>query len=247
MEDPHPWCPRPRRVLGDPLEGTSARSSSSVLLILALALGLLGVVGIPGLFPPPKELRSLGAPIMSVRPGSTVSACPLGAFGPFGSEETTNPSTIWSTTGLGVRNELLNQLVVGAPESAHLELPFGFILAAQNDDELLGSSTTGCFASFTDQWVILEATQLGSDTILILSNPSPPPSGVMINAMGTADPLAAQVQPLIVPTRSSLPMFPLGWFTDEDNLILRIQAEGTGVAALTQFFTSDGKVSQRVT
>ena len=223
------------------------RSSLPALLALALALGLLGVVGAPGLFPPPEELRSFDAPVMSVKPSSAVLACPPGILDPFEPEEAANPGAIWATTGLGAGDEPLSQLVVKAPEGAHLELPSGFILAAQSGGELLGLSATGCSAPLTDQWIVLGSTQLGSDAVLVLSNPSPLPSKVTISAMGAAGPLAAQAQPLTVPAHSSLPVLPLGWFADEDNLVLRIQAEGAGVAAFAQLSALDGEVPQGTT
>lgn len=207
------------------------------LVAVTASLALLGAAASADRWAPSASPVVLETPTMSASPSSVTLACPPGVTDSFNTS-TTAAASIWSTTGLGAKD--------AAPSSVSAEgtdsVPTAVIVAGQGGGELIGLSTTGCAVPQTDQWIAAGSTTLGEDIVLVLANPSKVASVAEISGYGGAGLLDTTPQRVTVPAESTVTVLPAGFLSDQERLVLRIRADGAGVAAWAQVSGMDGEV-----
>lgn len=222
----------------------SARIAPLGLLLLGTVL--LGAAALTDALLPTEPVREAPSALVEANARSVALACPTGIIDPF---DTTRRASagIWSSTGLDAAHDAPETLTARAGEGQTLTIPSAMILSGQGGGDLLGLTTTGCAVPSLDQWLAIGPTTVGSDAVLLLSNPAPTPSQVTIEGYGALGPLGEAGQVVTVPANSSVALLPAGWFADEERLVLRVRADGAGVAAFAQVSKMNGEIPRGTT
>ena len=176
----------------------SARIAPLGLLLLGTVL--LGAAALTDALLPTEPVREAPSALVEANARSVALACPTGIIDPF---DTTRRASagIWSSTGLDAAHDAPETLTARAGEGQTLTIPSAMILSGQGGGDLLGLTTTGCAVPSLDQWLAIGPTTVGSDAVLLLSNPAPTPSQVTIEGYGALRPLGEAGQVVNVPAK----------------------------------------------
>lgn len=214
--------------------------------LILLGSGFLSAAAVMDTLLPAEPIRELSPALVEANANHITLACPSGNIDPFDTTRTSE-AEIWSPAGVSNTHRASHTLSIHAQEGQALSIPNAMILAGQGGGDLFGLSTTGCAVPSLDQWLMIGPTTVGSDTVLLLSNPAPTASQVTIEGYGALGPVNEAAQVLTVPANSSVKLLPAGWFADEERLVLHIHADGAGVAAFAQISKMKGEIPQGTT
>lgn len=148
----------------------------------------------------------------------------------------------WALTStLSHTNDHVDASAVG---SANSELPHGVSLLAQKGGELRGLSLLPCTPPALEHWFAAGATSAGEDTIIRVANTGSQPSVVTLSAWGASGPLDELSQGEVVGAGETLTIQPGRYFSNEERLLIRLQADGPGVSAWLHSSAISGEIPQ---
>lgn len=220
----------------------------ATLSALLLGLGGVGAWGAADQREADTDQPSVQAPeavSVSVDQGSVTYVCPPGVIDPQDLSVSLNVSGPFPTASGEAQRLDGGGVALEVDPDADPDADAGgasFVAAGQVSGDLASYLLAGCQLPSREALLPAGSTQVGEDTVLILSNPSTKPVTASVQVLSSIGAVLDAPQEVVVPAGSTFSVLPAIWAPLESRIALLVQSDGQGVAAWLQSSGLEGEV-----
>lgn len=218
----------------------AARVLSAAALLAAVPFGLMGAWTAPSPVPAQQsfEVNTTGQELRL--------ACAPGIF-----DAAVNPAvqvaaevSVWPKTDTEPLAGGGTAVLPGTVSRAE-DFPSALATTRYLDGPPVALATLPCQVPANRLALVGGSTDVGEDTVLILSNPGDKPVTARVRGYSIGGTLG-EAPPMTVPAKSTIAWRPAVWFPEEPRLALTVEADGLGVAAWLQSSGFAGEVTRGI-
>lgn len=171
---------------------------------------------------------------------NAVAVCPPGVVDPTEKDKV-------SEQGPGWRSANATALEGGGSSfrvDADAQHRMGGHVNGQKQGDLLSFLVEGCLMPTVVSAQVVGGTEAGEDLLLVVANPYPQPQNVSVSALTQSGEATGVPTELVIPAETTQTFLPATWIGAADEVAIRLEAQGGGVASWMQSSGLDGEVPQ---
>ncbi|MFZ1382840.1 MAG: DUF5719 family protein [Scrofimicrobium sp.] len=234
-----------RRPSG-PIVGYPIRIVVGVLVFLLLIGGMGGITLLKQKSPVAtvSGTETVGRPVdVALEQGELVLACPPGLIDPITVETRETEPQLWETAGITAEPLQGGGSALKVPaEALQSDSYAAAVVSGEPQGDLASFLLESCAIPSRDVVLSAGATEIGDDTVLILSNPGIKSVEVQVQVMTAIGPAMDQPATTTVAAGSTVSVLPAVWASGESRIAVRVHADGMGVASWLQASRLDGEL-----
>ncbi|WRS30216.1 DUF5719 family protein [Actinomycetaceae bacterium MB13-C1-2] len=227
-----------------------ARMVAGILIFILLIGGLGGVTLLKlrasdtATGGSPTEAETLGRLVdVALEQGELVLACPPGIIDPATAQPRESEPQLWETAGITAEPLQGGGSALKVPaQDLQSDSYAAATLSAEPQGDLASFILESCAIPSRDVVLSAGATEIGDDTVLVLSNPGIKSVEVQVQVMTAIGPALDQPATITVAAGSTVSVLPAVWASGESRIAVRVQADGMGVASWLQTSRLDGEL-----